>query len=63
MTIRTRLAALVLSLTLAGILAPPALALPREGVRRDDPIVRVIKRLLRTFGISSNSDSLAVPKP
>jgi hypothetical protein len=55
-------AVLVVALT-TGIVAPPAFALPREGRERDNPIVRVIKLLLHKFGVGSNSDELAVPKP
>ncbi len=62
MATRSRLAALFLAVTLSGILAAPVFAMQREGPRRDDPIVRIIKRLLHKFGIVTNED-IAVPKP
>lgn len=61
MATRSKLAALILTLVLSGILAPPVFAM-REGPRRDDPIVRIIKRLLHRFGIAPTED-IAVPKP
>jgi hypothetical protein len=61
MTNRSKLAVVVLTFVLSGILAMPALATPREG-RRDDPIVRIIKRLLQKFAIAPTED-IAVPKP
>lgn len=62
MSIRSRLAASVLTLILSGIVAAPTLAIEREGPRRGDPIIRIIKRLLLKFVIAPN-DEIAVPKP
>jgi len=63
---RTRpsmLSAVVLLLVLSTTaLAAPALALDRDGARRDAPIIRVIKQLLRGFGFTPNEE-LIVPRP
>jgi len=60
----SKVSAFVLVVLLStGLLATPASAMQREGPRRDDPIVRVIKQLLKRFGISTNADELSVPRP
>ena len=43
--------------------AAPALARDRDGSRRDSPLVRVMKQILRRFGIAPNGDELSVPRP
>lgn len=45
------------------VIATPAFAMPREGgPRRDDPIVRVVKQILKKLGITPNEEP-AVPHP
>jgi len=59
----SKLSAAVLLLVLSTMaLAAPALALDRDGARRDAPIIRVLKQLLRRFGLSPN-DELGTPRP
>jgi len=64
-TTSSKLSAAVLVFILTfGLIAAPASAMPRDGgPRRDDPIVRVIKQLLKHFGISTLADELGQPKP
>lgn len=64
-TTSSKLSAAILVFVLSsGLVAAPASALQREGgPRRDDPIVRVIKQLLKHFGISTLADELTQPKP
>jgi hypothetical protein len=57
------LIAAVLALVLSGVVVAPAFAADREGPRRDDPIVRVIKRLLHKFGIIATDEQPSVPHP
>ena len=54
------IAALVLVLSVGA--APSASAMQREGPRRDDPIVRIIKQLLHKFGITTLEEA-GVPHP
>ena len=59
----TKLSAVVLFLVLSTTaLAAPALAFDRDGARRDAPIIRIIKQLLRRFGLAPN-DELSIPRP
>lgn len=60
----SRFSATVLILVLSTMaLAAPALALDRDGSRRDAPIIRVIKQFLRKLGLAPDGDELGVPKP
>lgn len=59
----SKLSAAFLLLALSTMaLAAPAFALERDGTRRDAPIIRVIKQLLRRFGVTPN-DELITPRP
>jgi hypothetical protein len=64
-TTSSKLSAAVLVVVLSsGLIAPLASAMPRDGgPRRDEPIVRIIKQLLKHFGIGTNADELSVPRP
>jgi hypothetical protein len=57
------LAAAVLALVVSAGIVAPAFAADREGPRRDDPIVRVIKRLLHKLGVIANDEQPSVPHP
>lgn len=54
--------AVLVAVLSAGLIAAPASAMQREGPRRDDPIVRIVKQLLKKFGIIPNEEP-AVPHP
>jgi hypothetical protein len=55
---RSTFAALIFTVVVSSaVLAPAALAMQREGPRRDDPpIVRVVRLLLKKFGIISTEE-------
>lgn len=55
-------AALLIVLLSTGLLAAPAFSMEREGPRRENPIIRVVKQLLKRFGITPNEEP-SVPHP
>jgi hypothetical protein len=65
-SVRSLVLAILLGLT---FVSNTALAAPRENSEprfdrnRRDRIVRIIKQVLRPFGVVSASDSIAIPKP
>lgn len=62
-TTSSKLSAAVFVVVLSsGLIAAPVSAMPREG-GRDKPIVRIIKQLLKHFGVSTLADELGQPKP
>jgi hypothetical protein len=55
-------AALLAILLSTGLLAAPAFSMQREGPPRDNPITRVVKQLLKRFGIISTEEP-SIPHP
>jgi hypothetical protein len=55
-------AAVLVVILSTAVLSVPVFGMEREGPRRDDPIVKIIKRLLKKFGIVPDEE-LGVPKP
>jgi hypothetical protein len=62
-TVSHRGAALLLAVTLA--FSPLALAGTRSERRRDlpDPIIRIVKKIQKIFGITTNDDGMIPPRP
>jgi hypothetical protein len=56
-------AALLTVLLSTALLAAPAFAIQREGPPRDNPITRVIKQLMKRFGIISTDEQPGIPHP
>jgi hypothetical protein len=56
-------AALLAVLLSTGLLAAPAFAMQREGPPRDNPVVRVIKQLMKRLSIITNDEQPGIPHP
>lgn len=55
-------AAVVAVVLSTALIAVPAFAMEREGPRRDDPVVRLVKQILKKLGIMPNEEA-GVPHP
>jgi hypothetical protein len=63
-TTSSRLSVFALVLVLTTAAAAPAFAMQREGPGGgDNPIVRIVKQLMRKFGIMPNDEQPSVPHP